>query len=362
MLSSSSQSAPRPSPAADYVETPRASLSSHILSRESSRLNLSALIPRRTPSPLFALSDEIQAHADSLFYLGSSSSMSGPSTSMSGPSTSMSGPSPSISPVTSATQQRMSLSGRPRRPSPLLHEIQPPGSRLSALQVLLLTPFGTQLPSAFGRDAGGWDGMERGSSGMPSTAAPNLRDGMLGGHPSLSRMESASMGTLSASPTSMGMRREEFASSGPRPFQRARQGSPMGYHAFSPLAESQPMTTISSESDGSDQNSTAQASWQGQRENEDDTILPAMEALWSATGAMTRSSSLPVLTLREFHALQQKDGELAIVRGGGWAWVSGGRASEEESADESCVDCSSTPSVLSHGSLQNGRHVHLHCQ
>jgi len=170
------------------------------------------------------------------------------------------------------------------------------------------------------------------------------------------------MGTLSASPTSMGMRREEFASSGPRPFQRARQASPMGYHAFSPLAESQPMTTISSKSDGSDQNSTAHASWQGQSEDEDDTMLPAMEALWSATGAMTRSSSLPVLTLREFHALQQKDGELAIARGGGWAWVLVGRASEEESADESCVDCSSTPSVPSDGSLQNGRHVHFHCQ
>lgn len=37
---------------------------------------------------------------------------------------------------------------------------------------------------------------------------------------------------------------------------------------------------------------------------------------------MTRSNSLPVLTLRELEALKEKDGELGIARGSNWAWVS----------------------------------------
>jgi hypothetical protein len=41
---------------------------------------------------------------------------------------------------------------------------------------------------------------------------------------------------------------------------------------------------------------------------------------------MTRSNSLPVLTLRELEAIKQKDAELGIARGSDWAWV----GSEEE--------------------------------
>lgn len=44
--------------------------------------------------------------------------------------------------------------------------------------------------------------------------------------------------------------------------------------------------------------------------------------LMPATVAMTRCNSLPVLTLRELEAIQEKDGDLGIQRGGHWAWVS----------------------------------------
>jgi hypothetical protein len=64
---------------------------------------------------------------------------------------------------------------------------------------------------------------------------------------------------------------------------------------------SAPMMTIPSESDGS---------------------APGHEST-----AMLRRNSLPVLTLRELDALKEKDGELGIERGGGWAWVR--RGSEE---------------------------------
>ena len=40
------------------------------------------------------------------------------------------------------------------------------------------------------------------------------------------------------------------------------------------------------------------------------------------TVTMSRSTSLPVMTIRELEALKEKDGELGIARGGGWAWVS----------------------------------------
>ena len=49
---------------------------------------------------------------------------------------------------TSTAQHRISVTARPRRPSPLLHEIDPPSRRLSAHQMLLLTPFGVSYPPA----------------------------------------------------------------------------------------------------------------------------------------------------------------------------------------------------------------------
>lgn len=51
------------------------------------------------------------------------------------------------------------------------------------------------------------------------------------------------------------------------------------------------------------------------------------------TVPMTRSNSLPVLTLRELQALKQKDGELGIARGGEWAWVSREMADEGSAED-----------------------------
>lgn len=37
---------------------------------------------------------------------------------------------------------------------------------------------------------------------------------------------------------------------------------------------------------------------------------------------MTRSNSLPIMTLNELEALRRRDEDHGIVRGGHWAWVS----------------------------------------
>lgn len=51
---------------------------------------------------------------------------------------------------------------------------------------------------------------------------------------------------------------------------------------------------------------------------------------------MTRSLSMPILTLREVSAVKDKEAELGIVRNEGWAWVSGalgGARSNRSSAE-----------------------------
>lgn len=101
------------------------------------------------------------------------------------------------------------------------------------------------------------------------------------------------------------------------------------------------MTTISSASDhasiSSANGASAQASRDASRErwHDDHGDDVADEDVVPLTVPMTRSNSLPVLTLRELQALKDKDGELGINRGGDWAWVS--RDHEEDSGDDSCV-------------------------
>ncbi|KAK8858761.1 hypothetical protein IAR55_002990 [Kwoniella newhampshirensis] len=265
-----------------------------------------------------------------------------------------------------AAQHRMSLSGRPRRPSPLLHEIQPPSRRLSAHQMLLLTPFGGPLPAGALTGAGGM-GMSRGSSSMGSSASPlATAPARLGSGTDQSsgwpRRESGhSVGissgatSMAPSPTSMGMGRELPASVARLP-PRARHS--LGGHSsligHSPLA-SAPMTTIesrgssegSSSRDPSKQSSARNETFMSREaigvrphpqepaQSEDITAIDrAKPRLMPSTVAMTRSNSLPVLTLRELSALREKDGELGIQRGGDWAWVSRD-ATANEIADDS---------------------------
>lgn len=214
----------------------------------------------------------------------------------------------SISP-TSRIPHRVSLPvTRARRSSPLLHEIQPPSRRLSSHQMLLLTPFGGTLPPGALPMGGphtattGAMGMSRGSSSMgrnpplpralPMVSNPsNLAPPLSRSHPTRTRHLSL------MNPTA-----------GP-----------------SPLA-SAPMTTIPSASEHG--SSSGPGSAAPSREASEQSIeaerMPSLVGGIPATVPMTRSNSLPVMTLRELQALSQKDGELGIARGGGWAWVEGG--------------------------------------
>ena len=90
----------------------------------------------------------------------------------------------------------------------------------------------------------------------------------------------------------------------------------------SPLA-SAPMTTIPSASDY-DSSSSGPGSAPPSRDPSHETAdrVPSLVGGFPGTVPMSRSSSLPVMTLRELQALKEKDGELGIARGGGWAWVS----------------------------------------
>ncbi|WVQ96519.1 hypothetical protein IAU59_003624 [Kwoniella sp. CBS 9459] len=283
-------------------------------------------------------------------------------------------------------QQRLSVSNRSRRPSPLLHEIQPPSRRLSAHQMLLLTPFGGPLPAAL--SVAGGMGMSRGSSSMgsgagaPRTAPPRMGSGTSqssgwprreSGQQAWSVIDSGPLAQSSplspgASPAPSAMGREPAVQ--PQTLNRfpprARHSLGHAVATHSPLA-STPMTTIfsqgSSEAGSSSRSREAIAEtemnqvfmsraevgmstasgvrYEDQDEDEDheergDQATPMApqhprQRLLSATVAMTRSNSLPVLTLRELEALKEKDGELGIQRGGDWAWVS--RETEEGQED-----------------------------
>ncbi|OCF35131.1 hypothetical protein I316_03172 [Kwoniella heveanensis BCC8398] len=286
-------------------------------------------------------------------------------------------------------QQRLSASGRPRRSSPLLHEIQPPSRRLSAHQMLLLTPFGGPLPAAL--SVAGGMGMSRGSSslgsGAPLSAPPRMGSGtgQSGGWPRRESGQTASPTAESGvpgqapapAPAPPLMGRESAAQPQPQTLNRfpprARLSLGHAVATHSPLA-STPMTTIfsqgSSEGGSSSRSREAVADSErnqvfmsraevgmssaggarGREEYDDEDEAARKEEatpmapqnprqrLLSATVAMTRSNSLPVLTLRELEALKEKDGELGIQRGGDWAWVS----RETEGGQEDLED---TPSL-----------------
>jgi len=216
-----------------------------------------------------------------------------------------------------APAPRASLAIRQRRSSPLLHEIQSPSRRLSAHQMLLLTPFGGALPEAV-VTAGPPGRMVRGSSSM---GGPSGRTASLG---------------MTSMPSLTGMGRENDA---PRPptlssrFNARHQSLVQPVHP-SPL--SQPMATIQSASDyGSESDSSSLAnsrepSNSSGDEDEDEREmeremerqrLDTIRRVNAAAVAMMRSNSLPVLTQRELDAQQDKDGELGISRGTHWAWV-----------------------------------------
>ena len=217
---------------------------------------------------------------------------------------------PSMPPSpTTVIHHRISQSGRPRRSSPLLHEIQPPSRRLSPHQILLLTPFGGSIPSsAFGAPG---TGMTRVDSSLGIPAPPRL----------------TSTPTPMTSSSSYLMRSTSNALDMPR----ARHHSLMNPSAPSPLS-SAPMTTIHSVSE----NSSVESATFVSHERSLDRFAATGTTTIPATVAMTRSNSLPVLTLRELEAQVEKDGELGIRRGGDWAWVSG-EGAEEDSEDESSV-------------------------
>ena len=215
--------------------------------------------------------------------------------------------------LNSSAHHRISLSGRPRRPSPLLHEIQGPSRRLSAHQMLLLTPFGGALPPA--ADMAPGLSMTRTSSAM----AP-LRSSLSSSRPA---------------PTGPAIVQDPL-----RPRTRHHSLLAMASAGLTPSPLSQPMSTIVSASSGRSGLTSAQISRQASEEvdhDEDQPTLLVMETMDEAMSAgpgstvpMTRSNSLPVLTQREVEALREKDGELGITRGGDFAWVSHDTADETD--------------------------------
>ena len=230
--------------------------------------------------------------------------LSGPSRGYAFPPSPVSQPTePRISVSSINPSQRYSISSnRARRPSPLLHEIQPPSRRLSSHQMLLLTPFGGPLPiGALPEGSGQGTSMGRGSSGMGR--ASNTFN------PTLMAAQASSI----ARPPSRH----------PRPRHRSL-GLP-SLIGSSPLT-SATLATIPSNSDG-DSSGPGSASCsrgpsnQSQQSMDIDGKVPSLVGDIPGTVPMMRSNSLPVLTLRELIALKEKDGELGIARGGGWAWV-----------------------------------------
>lgn len=249
---------------------------------------------------------------------------------------------------TSTAQRRMSVSSRPRRASPLLHEIQPPSRRLSTHQVLLLTPFGGPIPDAIGAES---SAVRRESISSVSTR------GSISIATSFRRDSYAmSVSPSSTGPTSAGMGREPSMGI-PLPPPRSALAPPRVRHSFaaSPTAPSplsQPLATIASSSEHSSSGPSSTSPSREPSGNDDDEMELEVVAVSVGTVAMTRSNSLPVLTLRELEAMKAKDSQLGIARGGDWAWVSRDEddddaetpgLSDTASASTSSVSLSTTP-------------------
>lgn len=230
-------------------------------------------------------------------------------------------PPPSPERRLSPAQHRASTSGalRTRRSSPILHEIQRPSRRLSSHQMLLLTPFGGPVPAeAMSSGAGA---MARGSSSMGGTS-PAPTPGFVSGY---------RMSPMVPSGSSVGMGREldtqpssaAAAAAGPsRPPRFGTRHQSLMAPPVNPSPLSQPLATIPSGSESG--NSSRALSREHSQDEDGDQLGPLDSGPPAAANVvpMTRSNSLPVLTLREVDALREKDGELGIARGTHWAWVS----------------------------------------
>ncbi|KAL7419853.1 hypothetical protein Q5752_005769 [Cryptotrichosporon argae] len=151
-----------------------------------------------------------------------------------------------------------------------VHEIQPP-RRLSNHQVLLLTPFGAPIPLPDRRGSAA----SIGSSSMVRESSTMVRD---------------------------------------VPVSRSRQNSLASLAGARRSPRSQPLATINSGSThGSDDDDD---------EDEEDDTTDAHIAILPSTVPMTRSNSVPVLSLAEVALLRARDAELGISRGQEFAWVS----------------------------------------
>lgn len=240
----------------------------------------------------------------------------------------------------------------PRWPSPGLHEIQPPNGRLSAHQMLLLTPFGGQLPATALSTPGGSSGMSRVSSnanipeGLAISAgfherssagsSISMKCGRSNGG-SLMEVSSSSMGLgISTGAGALDMSKDmsltPMSRLPTRPCQPLSAGSDT-IHPSPPVSASENSQVLLSrqgnEWDLKQERSQSPISGTGMRhdpgvadKSANNYDVDGRLQLMPPTVAMTRCNSLPVLTLRELQAIREKDGDSGIQRGGHWAWVS----------------------------------------
>jgi hypothetical protein len=191
------------------------------------------------------------------------------------------------------------------RPS-YLHELHLQSSTttsrpLSPHQLMLLMPFGSSIPSLT-------------SSSLKRSSHETRQDGFGMSPPKLERPIS------------------------PRGYARKRGSAP----AFLPSHRRvvvPPMTTVDGNSTGDSQDPGSrrttprtqqtpgiQSSSLSSEDGDEHLPLPSPTQLSRLTVhvPMTRSLSMPILTLRELDAMRDKEADLGIVRNEGWAWVNGG--------------------------------------
>ncbi|AFR98643.1 hypothetical protein C343_06621 [Cryptococcus neoformans C23] len=240
-----------------------------------------------------------------------------------------------------------------RQHSPRSHEIQSPSGRLSAHQMLLLTPFGGQLPATALSTPGGSLGMSRVSSNanIPEAvaiSADSHERSSAGSSVSMKcgRSDCGSLMEVSSSSIGLGigtgaealdmskdMSLSPMSRLPTRPCQPLNVGSDT-IQPSSPVSGPASFQVLLSrpdnEQDLKQERSQSPVSGTGLRHgprvanksaNNNDADDGRLQ-LMPPTVAMTRCNSQPVLTLRELQAIREKDGDLGIQRGGHWAWVS----------------------------------------
>ncbi|ORX37226.1 hypothetical protein BD324DRAFT_434088 [Kockovaella imperatae] len=238
-------------------------------------------MPISDPSPSYSFPPRHSSSASS------SQSSSLPQRRVSRPS-----PSASVDPASSSRPQ---------------HEIQPPSRRLSSHQMLLLTPFGSNVP----------DGIfvPGESSSFMTRNVPISAEMSVGSSSNMTRMRTKSVGRsqdprTSTFPPPSGMRRGS-----------SRMGSPSSSNmqvANPSSLVSAPMSTIPSASESETEIEAAH----GHHVESGASVYPVFIGDHLSTVPMTRSTSSPVMSLQALEELKRKDGELGIARGGMWAWIS----------------------------------------